>query len=66
MVRYVDDLYILFNSDKPENTLTPVINRVIDTYSSELKKINLSLNRVKHGREYLRLMTNLKTLLRAV
>ena len=47
MVRYVDDLYILFNSDKPENTLTPVINRVIDTYSSELKKINLSLNRSK-------------------
>lgn len=47
MIRYVDDLYILFNSDLPEVQLTPVVNRILNTYSSELKKINLSLNRSK-------------------
>jgi len=47
MVRYVDDLYILFNSDLPENMITPMVNRVVNTYASELKKLNLSLNRGK-------------------
>lgn len=47
MVRYVDDLYILFNSDLPENKITPMVNRIINEYSSELKKLNLSLNRGK-------------------
>lgn len=47
MIRYVDDLYILFSSDLPENVLTPVVNRILNTYSSELKKLNLSLNRGK-------------------
>ena len=47
MVRYVDDLYILFNSDLPENMITPVVNRIVNTYSSDLKKLNLSLNREK-------------------
>lgn len=47
MVRYVDDLYILFNSDLPENKITPMVNRIINEYASELKKLNLSLNRGK-------------------
>ena len=47
MVRYVDDLYILFNSDLSENMITPMVNRILNAYSSELKKLNLSLNRGK-------------------
>ena len=47
MVRYVDDLYILFNSDLSENMITPMVNRIVNAYSSELKKLNLSLNREK-------------------
>ena len=47
MVRYVDDLYILFNSDLPEEMITPMVNRIVNAYSSELKKLNLSLNRGK-------------------
>ncbi|HHY29013.1 MAG TPA: AbiA family abortive infection protein, partial [Desulfitobacterium dehalogenans] len=47
MVRYVDDLYILFNSQTPENILMPVVSRILNSYSSELKAINLSLNRGK-------------------
>jgi AbiA family abortive infection protein len=47
MVRYVDDLYILFNSPINEKKLTPVVNRVINQLSSELKKINLSINMTK-------------------
>lgn len=47
MIRYVDDLYILFNSQTPEDVLTPMVNRILNCYSSELKKINLSLNRGK-------------------
>lgn len=47
MVRYVDDLYILFNSDLSENMITPMVNRIVNAYSSELKKLNLSLNRGK-------------------
>lgn len=47
MVRYVDDLYILFNSDLSETMITPMVNRIVNTYSSELKKLNLSLNRGK-------------------
>lgn len=47
MIRYVDDLYILFNSQTPEEKLTPMVNRILNCYSSELKKNNLSLNRGK-------------------
>lgn len=47
MARYVDDLYILFNSQVPEEKITPIVNRILNCYSSELKKINLSLNRDK-------------------
>ncbi len=48
MVRYVDDLYILFNSDLSEHKITPMVNRIVNTYSSELIKLNhLSLNREK-------------------
>ena len=47
MVRYVDDLYILFNSQTPENALMPVVNRILNCYLSELRGINLSLNRGK-------------------
>lgn len=47
MIRYVDDLYILFNSQVEECRITPIVNRILSFYSSELKKINLSLNREK-------------------
>ncbi|MDQ0177148.1 AbiA family abortive infection protein [Bacillus chungangensis] len=47
MIRYADDLYILFNSNTPQKKLMPIVNRVINFYSSELKKLGLSLNRSK-------------------
>ncbi len=47
MIRYVDDLYILFSSDKPLDQLTPVYNTVRNTYSSILKKHGLALNTKK-------------------
>lgn len=48
MVRYVDDLYILFNLNNGTNkTINALVNRILNSYSSELKKINLSLNRNK-------------------
>jgi AbiA family abortive infection protein len=47
MIRYVDDLYILFNSDIQCDKLPPVLNRIMNYYSSELKMLNLSLNRNK-------------------
>jgi len=47
MIRYVDDLYILFNTDLSEEMITPMVNRIVNAYSSELKKLNLSLNRGK-------------------
>jgi len=47
MIRYVDDLYILFNTDLPEGMITPMVNRIVNAYSSELKKLNLSINREK-------------------
>jgi len=52
MVRYVDDLYILFNSDLSDNIITPIVNRILNTYASELKKLNLSLNREKTTWKY--------------
>jgi len=48
-VRYVDDLYILFDSDLDEQEIKIAANRIIDRYTSELKTINLSLNRAKYG-----------------
>lgn len=47
MIRYVDDLYILFSSDKPLNQLTPVYNTIRNAYSSILKKHGLALNTKK-------------------
>lgn len=47
MIRYVDDLYILFSSDKTLDQLTPVYNTVKNTYSSILKKHGLALNTKK-------------------
>ena len=47
MIRYVDDLYILFSSDKPLDQLTPVYNTVRNAYSSILKKHGLALNAKK-------------------
>lgn len=47
MVRYVDDLYILFSSDKTLEQLTPVYNTVRNAYSSILKKHGLALNTKK-------------------
>lgn len=47
MIRYVDDLYILFNSQTSKDKLMPIVNRILNCYSSELKRINLSVNRGK-------------------
>ena len=47
MIRYVDDLYILFSSDKTLDQLTPVYNTVRNAYSSILKKHGLALNTKK-------------------
>lgn len=44
MVRYVDDLYILFSSDKDIDSLTRVYNEIRNEYSSILKEYGLSLN----------------------
>ena len=47
MIRYVDDLYILFSSDKEINQLTSAYNAVKNAYSSILKKHGLALNTKK-------------------
>ena len=47
MIRYVDDLYILFSSEKALDQLTPVYNTVRNAYSSILKKHGLALNTKK-------------------
>ena len=47
MIRYVDDLYILFSSDKTLDQLIPVYNTVRNAYSSILKKHGLALNTKK-------------------
>lgn len=47
MIRYVDDLYILFSADKTLDQLTPVYNTVRNAYSSILKKHGLALNTKK-------------------
>jgi len=47
MIRYVDDMYILFNSDISFEKIIPDIKRILYFYSSELKKIGLSLNKSK-------------------
>ena len=47
MIRYVDDLYILFSSDKKLEQLTNVYNTVRNAYSSILKKHGLMLNTMK-------------------
>ena len=47
MYRYVDDLYILFSSEKSIEQLTPTYNSIRSSYSSILKKYSLSLNAEK-------------------
>ena len=47
MIRYVDDLYILFSSRKSLGQLTPVYNTVRNAYSSILKKHGLAINTSK-------------------
>ena len=47
LVRYVDDMYILFSSDNDFDELTHVYNMVRNTYSSILKKHGLALNTKK-------------------
>lgn len=44
MVRYVDDLYILFDSDEPFHRITDLCTEIRNEYSSILKDFNLSLN----------------------
>jgi AbiA family abortive infection protein len=47
MIRYVDDLYILFNTCLDYQNIISLVNRITNYYSSELKKLNLNLNRGK-------------------
>lgn len=47
MIRYVDDLYILFSSEKPLEQLTKSYNSIRNEYSSILKRHSLSLNTKK-------------------
>lgn len=47
MIRYVDDLYILFSADKSLDQLTPVYNSIRNEYSSILKEYGLALNAKK-------------------
>lgn len=47
MIRYVDDLYILFSSDMSLNQLTHAYNMIKNAYSSALKKYGLALNSKK-------------------
>lgn len=44
MIRYVDDLYILFSSDKERTDLIHVYNLIVREYSSIMKEYGLSLN----------------------
>lgn len=44
MVRYVDDLYILIQSDKPIGYLHSAYNEIRNEYSSILKEFGLALN----------------------
>ena len=47
MIRYVDDLYILFSSEKNVDALYKIYNIIEREYSSILKKYGLSLNTSK-------------------
>jgi AbiA family abortive infection protein len=47
MIRYVDDMYILFNTNIHEKKLTPLITRILNVYTNALKPLDLSLNRTK-------------------
>ena len=47
MIRYVDDLYILFSSDRDTKGLNQIYNAVINEYSSLLKNYGLAINTSK-------------------
>ena len=47
MIRYVDDLYILIQSEKKLKGLIRTCNEIINEYSSLLKEYNLALNTKK-------------------
>lgn len=47
IVRYVDDMYILISSDKPEGCLHDTYNEIRNEYSSILKEFGLALNTKK-------------------
>ena len=47
MIRYVDDLYILFNSDSDFSEIREAYNEIRNYYSSLLKDFDLSLNTKK-------------------
>ena len=47
MIRYVDDLYILFNSNKINKNTKDLCNELRNQYSSILKKYGLALNNKK-------------------
>ena len=47
IVRYVDDMYILISSDKPDGYLHDAYNEIRNEYSSILKEFGLALNTKK-------------------
>ena len=47
MVRYVDDMYILISSDRPEAEIHNAYNKIRNEYSSILKEYGLALNTKK-------------------
>ena len=47
IVRYVDDMYILISSDRPEAEIRAAYNQIRNAYSSILKEYGLALNAKK-------------------
>ena len=47
MIRYVDDLYIFFNSDDKDKDRIAIYNDVLNNYASYLKEVDLSINSKK-------------------
>jgi AbiA family abortive infection protein len=64
MVRYVDDLYIMFSSSADEAELTRIYNEIRNVYSSILKEFGLTINAKKCcWRKTTHIHEELKTLL---
>lgn len=47
IIRYVDDCYILFSSEEPNDNVHGIYNEIIDNYSSILKEYGMTINAKK-------------------